>query len=137
MKCAFCPCMNNFRNLIDSRKVSRRSMAFFAFLGALFPLYVAVYAQPVQSLISIFAVVALDAYLFAIGVGIFSFDIFMMAIDAFQTLFFMNLMRHLDRANLAFIYLSFWFLSLKRSGCFCYGDDIGRFFLGHPGIEAA
>jgi len=82
-------------------------MAFLAFLGARFPLYMAINTQPVQSLKSIFAVVALGAYLFAIRVRVFSFNIFMMAVDAFQTMFFMNFMRYLNRADLAFIYFAF------------------------------
>src|SRR4030042_552729 len=98
-------------------------MAFLAFLRAFLALDMAVEAKAVHCLVSLLSEMARGALFFALGVVLF-----MMALLAFQTLFFMHLVRHPHRSDLALVY---GFLRLpfsKGSGCFGNGDYIGRHF---------
>ena len=93
------------------RAVTDGSMAFLAFLRSLVTGDMAVHAEAVQGLVSVVALVACGALLFALRV-VFH----MVAIDAFHAFILVGLVRHANGTDLALIYTFFGLGSFKISG---------------------
>jgi hypothetical protein len=111
------------------RAVTGGSMAFLAFLRSLVPGYMAVHAEAVQGLVSVIALVACGALLFA-----FRVVLHMVTINAFQALILVYLVRHADGTDMALIYAFTGLCRFKSSGNLGNGYNIGRGISGLPGI---
>jgi len=104
-------------------------MAFLAFLRSRVAGYMAVHAESVHGLISVVALVACGAFLFPLRVVLH-----MVAIHAFQAFILVGFMRHVDGADLAFIYTISGLGSVRIFGNLGNGNNISRGISGLPWI---
>jgi hypothetical protein len=108
------------------------SMAFLALLGSFLMLDMAINAETVHRIVTLFAGVAFGAFFLAVRIAFL-----VVAFLAGEPFLLVNLVGHLDYADLALVFLSLGFFFASGFGYLRYGDNVSRRIAACPRIKLA